>query len=133
MIYQGLLSLVKSNSGIGFVNCDQGHPAYAAGRQGTVNYATFGDAPEQNVLFQMMHTLSVSLSEAELDNTSEISDYITRLTSEYDISFVDYDEWSEFTAQSPQYRGYCGWDSDFLLSACPKFKAQIVAKVRSQE
>ena len=76
MIYQGLLCLVKSNSGIGFVNCDQGHLAYVAGRDGKVDYATLGDSPEDNVLFQMMHTLSVSLSEAELDKSSEISDYV---------------------------------------------------------
>jgi len=56
-----------------------------------------------------------------------------RLTSEYGIDFVDYDDWSEFTDQNPQYKGHCGWDSNFLLKACPKFKAEIVARVRSQE
>ena len=30
MIYQGLLCLVRSNSGVGFCNGDQGHPAYAS-------------------------------------------------------------------------------------------------------
>jgi hypothetical protein len=36
MIYQGLLCLVKSNSGVGFCNNDQGHPAYKAGIDGKI-------------------------------------------------------------------------------------------------
>ena len=76
MIYLGLVALVKGNSGIGFCNTDQGHPAYAIGRSGTFDYGQWGDSPEHNTLFKMMHTLSVSLSEADLDSSSEVGDYI---------------------------------------------------------
>ena len=57
MIYQGLLSLVETNSGIGFANNDQGHPAYALGRNGTINHDEWGDSPDANLLFQMMVSL----------------------------------------------------------------------------
>ncbi len=76
LIYQGLLSLVKSNSGVGFANCDQGHPAYAIGRKGEFDYRMWGDSPEHNELFKLMHSLSVSLSESEIDSSSEILDYV---------------------------------------------------------
>jgi hypothetical protein len=76
MVYLGLLSLVKSNSGVGFANRDQGHPAYVVGRNGTHDYAQWGDSPERNTLFKMMHSLSVELSEAEIDGSSEISEYV---------------------------------------------------------
>ena len=76
VVYQGLLSLVSSNSGIGFCNNDQGHPAYAIGREGKFDYDQWGDSPDNNRLFKMMHELSVSLNEAEIDGSSEIADYI---------------------------------------------------------
>ena len=76
LLYLGLLALVKNNSGEGFQNSDQGHPAYAIGRGGKFDYDCWGDSPEKNKLFGMMHTLSVSLSEAEIDSSSEISDYV---------------------------------------------------------
>ena len=76
LLYQGLLSLVTSNSGHGFTNGDQGHPAYAVGRRGNKDDMDFGDAPDRNRLFQMMHSLSVDLSAAEIDGNSEIRDYI---------------------------------------------------------
>lgn len=77
LIYNGLLALVKSNSGIGFCNADQGHPAYAFGRkEGKYDHATFGDSPAANRLFKMMHALSVALIEAEDGRGSEISEYV---------------------------------------------------------
>lgn len=76
LLYLGLLNLVKSNSGEGFANGDQGHPAYAIGCSGKFDYEAWGDSPDHNKLFKMMHTLSVSLSEAEIDSSSEISDYV---------------------------------------------------------
>ncbi len=76
LIYRGLLSLVNSNSGFGFQNNDQGHPAYAIGRSGQYDYAQWGDSPEHNKLFRLMHGLSVELSEAELDESAEIIDYV---------------------------------------------------------
>ena len=76
LIYRGLLSFVQNNSGSGFANNDQGHPAYAVGRSGTIEHKTWGDSPEHNLLFKMMHELSVDLSEAELDQSSEIGEYV---------------------------------------------------------
>jgi hypothetical protein len=76
LLYRGLLSLVQSNSGFGFCNNDQGHPAYKIGRDGTVNYAQWGDSPDRNRLFRLMHALSVELSEAEIDSSSELGDYV---------------------------------------------------------
>lgn len=76
MIYFGLVSLVKSNSGVGFCNADQGHPAYAIGKGGEFDFQQWGDSPKHNKLFRMMHSLSVSLSEAEIDGSSEVGDYV---------------------------------------------------------
>ncbi len=76
LLYRGLLSLVQSNSGFGFCNNDQGHPAYAIGRDGKFDYDQWGDSPDRNTLFKLMHTLSVELSEAEIDSSSEIGDYV---------------------------------------------------------
>jgi hypothetical protein len=76
LIYRGLLCLVTSNSGYGFHNHDQGHPAYAVGQSGEFSYQQWGDAPDRNHLFQMMHSLSVELSAAEIDSSAEISDYV---------------------------------------------------------
>ena len=76
LIYRGLFSLVTSNSGYGFCNGDQGHPAYALGQDGTYDYGKWGDLPDTNHLFKMMHNLSVDLSAAEIDGSSEVADYI---------------------------------------------------------
>ena len=65
LIYESLLHAVKSNSGIGFANADQGHPAYRVGRSGKHDYEAFGDAPERNILFRMMHELSVTANAAD--------------------------------------------------------------------
>ena len=76
LIYGGLLTLVKSNSGCGFVNCDQGHPAYAVGRDGKIDYDTFGDSPERNRLFKMMHELTLALCKGDEDGSSEIGEWV---------------------------------------------------------
>ncbi len=65
MVYESLVRMVKTNSGIGFTNADQGHPAYAVGRRGEVNYATWGDEPERNRLFRMMKALAQELVQNE--------------------------------------------------------------------
>ena len=70
LIYEVLLHAVKSNSGIGFANTDQGHPAYRVGRDGKYDYQAFGDSPERNSLFRMMHELSVSANETDESFTS---------------------------------------------------------------
>lgn len=71
-----LLYLVASNSGYGFCNNDQGHPAYKIGQSGDFDFAQWGDSPECNILFKMMHSLSCDLQAAELDESSEISQYV---------------------------------------------------------
>ena len=81
MVYEGLLGLVNSNSGIGFNNADQGHPAYVMGSKGVIDYDAWGDEPERNRLFKMMHQLSVSLNEHESENPT---------TTEYVFSWTDF-------------------------------------------
>ncbi len=46
--------MIESNSGVGFVNADQGHPAYAMGRRGRLDSVTGGDGPEANSLFKLL-------------------------------------------------------------------------------
>ncbi len=49
--FRALVEMIKSNSGVGFLNADQGHPAYAAGRRGEIVH---GDSPEDNCLFKLL-------------------------------------------------------------------------------
>jgi len=65
LIYESLRFAVKSNSGLGFLNADQGHPAYRVGRTGGHDFHALGDAPEHNRLFKMMHELSISANAAD--------------------------------------------------------------------
>ena len=37
MIFRALVRMIKTNSGDGFLNSDQGHPAYLLGAQGKVD------------------------------------------------------------------------------------------------
>lgn len=98
IVYLGLLELVKGNSGVGFHNCDQGHVAYAIGRDGTYDDKTWGDSPERNKLFRMMHTLSVDLSEAELDRSAEISDYVFSWSDFCTLAYQAYEEHKDRTS-----------------------------------
>ena len=99
LLYQGLLQLVKSNSGLGFRNGDQGHRAYRIGREGNFDQSTLGDSPDNNRLFKMMHELSVTLNEAE-----EIRPSIT----EYMFSWSDFCRAATdaFDEQSKFMKGY---------------------------
>ena len=92
MIYQGLLCLVRSNSGVGFWNGDQGHPAYAVGREGKFDHQTFGDSPEHNRLFRMMHELSVALCGGDLDGSSEVGNYIYSWSDFCRIAYEAYEK-----------------------------------------
>lgn len=92
LLYLGLVSLVKSNSGNGFQNCDQGHPAYAVGRSGKFDYNAWGYSPERNKLFKMMHTLTVSLSEAEMDGSSEVADYVFCWADFCELAYAAYEK-----------------------------------------
>ncbi|HEX9912625.1 MAG TPA: hypothetical protein VGB01_05175 [candidate division Zixibacteria bacterium] len=64
IIYSSFVYIVKSNSGIGFLNEDQGHPAYILGRESKNDYEKFGDSPEKNELYKMMKELSEFLKDS---------------------------------------------------------------------
>ena len=52
--FRALVEMIESNSGVGFVNADQGHPAYAMGRRGKIDAVAGGDGPEDNRLFKVL-------------------------------------------------------------------------------
>ena len=56
IVYDALIHAVKTNSGIGFHNRDQGHPAYLAGAEDGSRDS--GDSPEENDLYKMLIRLS---------------------------------------------------------------------------
>lgn len=59
LVYQALLHAIDTNSGIGFHNADQGHPAYQAGAEdGTRDLNGWGDSPEANGVYKMLPWLS---------------------------------------------------------------------------
>ena len=53
LIFRALVLSIKTNSGDGFHNSDQGHPAYRAGAGGK-DSANLGDSPEKNTLFKLL-------------------------------------------------------------------------------
>ena len=95
LIYQGLLKLVTTNSGVGFANNDQGGLAYQVGRSGRSDYEQLGDSPERNQLFKMMHSLTTQLSVAELDNSSKISDYVFAWSDFCNLAYTAYENSQE--------------------------------------
>ena len=54
LMFRALVQMIDGNSGVGFHNLDQGHPAYALGSRGTVDPEKLGDGPEHNGLFQTL-------------------------------------------------------------------------------
>jgi len=54
-IYLTIIHAIKTNSGVGFVNGDQGHLAYLSGAKGEIGH---GDSPDENNLFQVLSKLS---------------------------------------------------------------------------
>ena len=64
IIFRALVEMIASNSGIGVLNCDQGHPAYRVGAEGT---AGMGDGPERNPLFEMLREFSSECHEQIYD------------------------------------------------------------------
>ena len=54
LIFSALIRMIKTSSGEGFLNDDQGHPAYTLGAQGTVDPVAGGDSPEENTLFKLL-------------------------------------------------------------------------------
>jgi len=61
VMYRALLHAIRSNLGYGFLNNDQGHPAYRLGPNDEYSDGGMGDSPEENALFKMMQELSASL------------------------------------------------------------------------
>jgi hypothetical protein len=58
LIYNALIHAIRTNSGIGFKNCDQGHPAYSHGAE--ANTGGQGDSPEDNELFAVLRGICQS-------------------------------------------------------------------------
>lgn len=60
LIFKALADSIAANSGRGFHNADQGHPAYRAGAAGdnskVLNSEMLGDSPEQNELFVLLES-----------------------------------------------------------------------------
>ena len=54
LIFKALVRMIETNSGTGFLNGDQGHPAYALGAQGEIDPVAGGDSPENNDLFKLL-------------------------------------------------------------------------------
>ena len=54
LIFRALVRMIKTSSGEGFLNHDQGHPAYTLGAQGEVNPVAGGDSPKKNTLFKLL-------------------------------------------------------------------------------
>lgn len=61
--FQALVEMIDSNSGVGFVNADQGHPAYAMGRRGKIDAVAGGDGPKTNTLFKLLQRFPPVLHE----------------------------------------------------------------------
>lgn len=55
IIFRAIVEMIASNSGVGVLNCDQGHPAYLLGEDGK---AGMGDGPERNLLFKLLQEFS---------------------------------------------------------------------------
>lgn len=53
LIFRALVRMIETNSGTGFHNADQGHPAYVAGANG-VESRTWGDTAERNRLYRLL-------------------------------------------------------------------------------
>lgn len=53
LVFRAIVEMIASNSGVGFHNCDQGHPAYRVGVDGGIG---MGDGPGENRLFQLLQT-----------------------------------------------------------------------------
>ena len=55
-MYKALPHAVRTNSGIGFHNNDQGHPVYRVGARGK-EFDHIGDSPADNVMFHLLRAL----------------------------------------------------------------------------
>ena len=58
LLYDCIIHAIKTNSGHGFHNSDQGHAIYAGGAIGSVDEQTFGEVPDDNELFSLLNRLA---------------------------------------------------------------------------
>ena len=63
--FRALVEMIESNSGVGFVNADQGHPAYAMGRRGKIDAVAGGDGPEGQSFVQGPATVRAGAPRAD--------------------------------------------------------------------
>jgi len=82
-LYQALIHAISTNSGIGFHNHDQGHPAYCMGASGKIDPQTWGDSPEENEYFQMVLALSTKLGETATPQIKSWEDFCTLAVESY--------------------------------------------------
>ncbi len=69
LIYLGLKSLIETKSKHGLVNGDGGHPAYLAGMNNEDHSShDFGDSPDKNPLYKMLHELSNKLKKEGIES-----------------------------------------------------------------
>ena len=54
LIFKALVRMIEINSGTGFHNLDQGHPAYRLGAIGEPDSVAEGEATEKSALFQLL-------------------------------------------------------------------------------
>jgi len=83
ILYKALVYAVTTNSGIGFHNSDQGHPAYRRGRSGDVDFNTWGDSPQNNELFQMVAALSSLLGQSAQPSIKTWEEFCVLATDSY--------------------------------------------------
>jgi hypothetical protein len=55
LIFKALARAIEQNWGMGFLNADQGHPAYVSGAKGD-NSETWGDSPARNEFFKLLES-----------------------------------------------------------------------------
>lgn len=67
LIFKALVRMIETNSGTGFLNEDQCHPAYTLGMHGEVNPVAGGDSPEKNDLFKLLASFERTYHEAGPD------------------------------------------------------------------
>ena len=61
LIFKALVRMIETNAGTGFLNGDQGHPAYLMGVDGETDPVAGGDSPEKNHLFKLLASFDQEL------------------------------------------------------------------------
>ena len=67
IVFNAIVEMIATNSGVGVHNCDQGHPAYATGAKGG---SGLGDAPERNRMFRLLQKFDYKHHESIHDLSS---------------------------------------------------------------